>query len=175
MGCSEGGCGACAVQVWYTDEQGKWDTSVCTPPRWSHPNIAGTTRLKSVNSCLTPVGSVLGKHAIVTACGLGNHKDGYDIVQGNRHTHPLVLNYTPQPPRTHCRLFRHAVWVLHARRGCCLPHRNPSGACCWQGPFCLLAAHPRAQRQPVSMHWVPANRGRLQGVCVKTALRLAIA
>lgn len=45
-------------------------------------HLTGTVRLKSVNSCLTPVGSVLGKQAIVTACGLGNHHDGFDIVQG---------------------------------------------------------------------------------------------
>lgn len=57
----------------------------------------GAICVKSINSCLTPVGSVLGNQAIFTAHGLGNHKDGYSIIQGampfhcRSHTHAHML------------------------------------------------------------------------------------
>lgn len=62
VGCGEGGCGACAVEV---------------VQRCDH---TGAVSVKTVNSCLCTLASVFGR-SIVTSEGLGNSKAGFHKVQ----------------------------------------------------------------------------------------------
>eukprot|EP00898_Chlorokybus_atmophyticus_P006626 jgi/Chlat1/6965/Chrsp52S06619 len=63
IGCGEGGCGACAVEVLRLDP--------CT----------GKVHMKTLNSCLCPVASVHAA-AIITAEGIGNASNGFHPIQG---------------------------------------------------------------------------------------------
>ena len=62
MACGEGGCGACTVVVSEWDPESK---------KMIH---------KALNSCLTPLPSVLGKN-VTTPEGVGNSRDGLHLVQ----------------------------------------------------------------------------------------------
>ncbi|DBA80138.1 TPA: hypothetical protein ACH3X2_007614 [Trebouxia sp. C0005] len=62
LACSEGGCGACAVQV------------------TSYNVATGATERRSINSCLCPVGSVDGC-VVTTSEGIGSCKQGFSQIQ----------------------------------------------------------------------------------------------
>ena len=133
----------------------------------------GATRTTSINSCLCLVGSLDG-HAITTVEGLGNSATGFHRVQGEC---PSVLHMQQcrgagramrMPLRTCgvrrgvCEPPRVAVWVLHARL-CGGDARGP-GALPRQGRACHAgAADAGPGRQPLPVHRLPPDPGRLQG------------
>lgn len=108
LACSEGGCGACAVQVTsYNAATGRFCKFICLcqvqkclclcrrPPcigtHVAHPVAAGATERRSINSCLCPVGSLDGC-LVTTSEGIGSSKQGFSQIQGAHSLHRLCTH-----------------------------------------------------------------------------------
>ena len=133
---------------------------------------ADATRATSINSCLCLVGSLDG-HSITTVEGLGNSAAGFHKVQGKRSPVLDMLQYRWKPGRRAC------LYGYVMRRGVCEPPRvamrvlharlcrgdacGPGAVSCQGRASHAGAADAGPGRQPLPLHRLPPNPGRLQG------------